>query len=112
VLRFGRFERDKYPNLPYFESAEFRVDDLANLETQMLRNYFAWAGGNTPSSPMPVDDTPATPAPTKGDKAGGDSKSEDKPADKPADKTPAKAAPTTPAKKPPDKTPAKKKGGK
>ena len=34
-----------------------------NLETTMLRNYFAWAGGKTPSSPTP--DVPA---------AGGDDK--------------------------------------
>jgi hypothetical protein len=31
-----------------------------NLETTMLRNYFAWAGGNTPTSPTP--DVPAAPA--------------------------------------------------
>lgn len=31
-----------------------------NLETTMLRNYFAWAGGKTPSSPTP--DVPAAPA--------------------------------------------------
>jgi hypothetical protein len=30
-----------------------------NLETTMLRNYFAWAGGRTPSSPTP--DAPAAP---------------------------------------------------
>jgi len=30
-----------------------------NLETTMLRNYFAWAGGKTPSSPTP--DVPAAP---------------------------------------------------
>lgn len=34
-----------------------------NLETTMLRNYFAWAGGNTPSSPTP--DAPAAPADDK-----------------------------------------------
>jgi hypothetical protein len=32
-----------------------------NLETTMLRNYFAYAGGKTPSAPAP--DVPATPAP-------------------------------------------------
>jgi hypothetical protein len=32
-----------------------------NLETTMLRNYFAWAGGKTPSSPTP-DAAPAAPA--------------------------------------------------
>lgn len=27
-----------------------------NLETTMLRNYFAWAGGRSPSAPAPADD--------------------------------------------------------
>jgi hypothetical protein len=36
-----------------------------NLETTMLRNYFAWAGGRTPSSPTP--DAPAAPAEEKKD---------------------------------------------
>ena len=42
-----------------------------NLETTMLRNYFAWAGGKTPSAPaadLPADTPapkPATPAPKK-----------------------------------------------
>jgi len=31
-----------------------------NLETTMLRNYFAWAGGKTPSAPAP--EAPAAPA--------------------------------------------------
>ena len=30
-----------------------------NLETTMLRNYFAWAGGNTPSASAPAGDAPA-----------------------------------------------------
>ncbi len=36
-----------------------------NLETTMLRNYFAWAGGKTPSTPSdaPKGDAPAAPAP-------------------------------------------------
>ncbi len=34
-----------------------------NLETTMLRNYFAWAGGRTPSAPTP--DAPAAPAEDK-----------------------------------------------
>ena len=34
-----------------------------NLETTMLRNYFAWAGGKTPSAPTP--DVPAAPADKK-----------------------------------------------
>ena len=33
-----------------------------NLETTMLRNYFAYAGGKTPSKPAP--DVPDVPAPT------------------------------------------------
>jgi hypothetical protein len=33
-----------------------------NLETTMLRNYFAWAGGKTPSAPS---DAPAAPAPAE-----------------------------------------------
>ncbi|HTR54018.1 MAG TPA: hypothetical protein VMJ10_25160 [Kofleriaceae bacterium] len=36
-----------------------------NLETTMLRNYFSWAGGNTPSAPAAAvpTDTPAAPVP-------------------------------------------------
>ncbi len=37
-----------------------------NLETTMLRNYFAWAGGKTPSTPtpdVPAPETPKAPAP-------------------------------------------------
>jgi hypothetical protein len=37
-----------------------------NLETTMLRNYFAWAGGRTPSAPTPDDSSapaPSAPAP-------------------------------------------------
>jgi hypothetical protein len=36
-----------------------------NLETTMLRNYFAWAGGKTPSSPTPDAPAPAPEAPKK-----------------------------------------------
>ena len=32
-----------------------------NLETTMLRNYFAWAGGRTPSTPTPDAPAPAAP---------------------------------------------------
>jgi hypothetical protein len=39
------------------------IADL-NLETTMLRNYFSWAGGKTPStSPPPADVKDSTPAP-------------------------------------------------
>src|SRR5205085_1021439 len=35
-----------------------------NLETTMLRHYFSWAGGKTPSAPSKVeDDKPAVPVP-------------------------------------------------
>ncbi len=43
------------------------VRDL-NVETQMLRNYFSWAGGKTPSAAPPppsVDDAGAGPGPAK-----------------------------------------------
>jgi hypothetical protein len=30
-----------------------------NLETTMMKNYFGWAGGNTPSAPAEKDDLPA-----------------------------------------------------
>ena len=39
-----------------------------NLETVMLRNYFAWAGGKTPTVSTDVPDAPAptaAPAPKK-----------------------------------------------
>jgi hypothetical protein len=55
-----------------------------NLETTMLRNYFAWAGGRTPSSSSSSSDAPSAPAapaaPAKG-------------APPPAKAAPAKAAP-------------------
>ncbi|HEY0253581.1 MAG TPA: hypothetical protein VGC41_18740, partial [Kofleriaceae bacterium] len=38
------------------------LNDL-NLETTMLRNYFAWAGGKTPTTSTEVPDAPVTPAP-------------------------------------------------
>ena len=41
-----------------------RFGDL-NLETTMLRNYFAWAGGKTPSSPTPEAPAPEAPAAPK-----------------------------------------------
>jgi len=44
-----------------------------NLETTMLRNYFAWAGGRTPTAPTP--DAPAAVPPTAG---GGDAKEDKK----------------------------------
>ena len=34
-----------------------------NLETTMLRNYFAWAGGKTPTVKTDVPDAPAPAAP-------------------------------------------------
>jgi hypothetical protein len=37
-----------------------------NLETTMMKNYFGWAGGKTPSAPK--DDAPAAAAPPAGDK--------------------------------------------
>ena len=58
-----------------------------NLETTMLRNYFAWAGGKTPSAPMP--DVPGEAPP----KAPAD---KPKPADAPAP-APAPAKPAAPA---------------
>jgi hypothetical protein len=42
-----------------------------NVETTIIRNYFSWAGGNTPSKPVeapaeePPADKPAEPAPSK-----------------------------------------------
>jgi hypothetical protein len=36
-----------------------------NLETTMLRNYFAWAGGKTPTVSTDVPDAPAVQAPPK-----------------------------------------------
>ncbi|HEX7701901.1 MAG TPA: hypothetical protein VF403_14295, partial [Kofleriaceae bacterium] len=36
-----------------------------NLETTMLRNYFAWAGGKTPTVSTDVPDAPAPTAPPK-----------------------------------------------
>jgi hypothetical protein len=39
VLRFGRFERERYPSLPYFQSEDFPVDNLEQLETRMLRAF-------------------------------------------------------------------------
>jgi hypothetical protein len=69
-----------------------------NLETQMLRHYFSWAGGKTPSAKGQLD----TPAEKPAEKP---AKSE--PAEKPAKAEPAK---TPPAKTPPAKTPPKKKG--
>ena len=69
-----------------------------NLETTMLRNYFSWAGGKTPSKNTPAAEAPApaeTPEPAKKD------------ADQDDEKEPAKAAP---AKAAPTKAPPKKKG--
>jgi len=52
-----------------------------NLETTMLRNYFAWAGGRTPTTPTPEGPAPEVP------KAPADKPAdEEKPADKPAEK--------------------------
>ena len=78
-----------------------------NLETTMLRNYFAWAGGKTPSSPIP--DAPEAPAPQKAAPAP-DKAAPEKAASAPekAAPTPAKAAPA-PAKAPPAKPTPKKK---
>ncbi|MGE5187079.1 MAG: hypothetical protein ACM31C_33745 [Acidobacteriota bacterium] len=60
-----------------------------NLETTMLRNYFAWAGGKTPSSPTPEAPPPEAPKapPPK----------PDKPAEAPAP-APTKAPAKAPAK--------------
>jgi hypothetical protein len=41
-----------------------------NLETTMLRNYFAWAGGKTPSTSTDVPEAPS-PTPTPPPKGGG-----------------------------------------
>ncbi|HEU0032176.1 MAG TPA: hypothetical protein VFQ53_16190 [Kofleriaceae bacterium] len=76
-----------------------------NLETTMLRHYFSWAGGKTPSAPSTAPADSPTPTPTKSDAPAekDDDKADDKKADgkKPADDK--KAAP-------PAKAPAKKKG--
>ncbi|MDB4958670.1 MAG: lyase domain protein repeat-containing protein [Myxococcales bacterium] len=83
-----------------------------NLETTMLRNYFAWAGGKTPSSP-----TPDAPAPTP-EKKPAPAPEKEAPAEKqeaPAPAAPAKAAPApakaapAPAKAAPAKPAAKPK---
>ncbi len=84
-----------------------------NVETQMLLNYFAWAGGKTPTKLEKA----SAPAPAAGDDKKADG---DKPAEKPADPPkadppkadPPKADPKAkaPAPAPPAKTPPKKKG--
>ncbi len=82
-----------------------------NLETTMLRNYFSWAGGKTPSAPgaaVPSAPAPAAPAeapaPTTPEKA---ETPPPAPAPTPAP-TKATPAPTKPPTKPP--APVKKKG--
>ena len=74
------------------------------LETTMMRNYFSWAGGKTPSKSAPAAEAPP-PAPAESPEPA--KKDADKDDD---DKVPAKAAPAkgAPAKAAP--TPAKKKG--
>jgi hypothetical protein len=47
-----------------------------NLETTMLRNYFAWAGGHMPSSPTP--DAPAAAPADKKDEPKEEPKKEEK----------------------------------
>jgi hypothetical protein len=65
-----------------------------NFDTTMLRNYFAWAGGKTPSAPTPdiPVEAPKAPEPKKDD---GGKKAEPAPAQAPAKAAPApaKAAP-------------------
>ena len=61
-----------------------------NLETTMLRNYFAWAGGKTPSAPTDVPAPEAPKAPTE-KKAPAEEPAE-KPAQKPAEKPAQKPA--------------------
>lgn len=101
------------------ESCESKLDDAIkagegkvtlgdlNLETTMLRNYFAWAGGRVPHKKTATDDAPAGggAAPAKADDKPAE-KADDKPAeDKPAEKAPEKKAEE---KKPePAKAPAK-----
>ncbi len=77
-----------------------------NLETTMLRNYFSWAGGKTPSTPSDAPATPAPAAPAAPAEAPAEA-----PAPAPAP-TPAQTAPTPPpAKAPPAKAPPPKKKG-
>ena len=68
-----------------------------NLETTMLRNYFAWAGGRTPSSSLPDAPVEAPKAPT-----------EKAPKDEPKPKEDKKEEKAAPAAKPAGK-PGKKK---
>ncbi|MBA3498873.1 MAG: hypothetical protein H0T65_00770, partial [Deltaproteobacteria bacterium] len=79
-----------------------------NFETTMLRNYFSWAGGKTPSkssAPAPADTPAEKPAAPPAEKA--DAETQEEPAkEEPAKEEPAKAEP----KKEPAKAPAKKKG--
>jgi hypothetical protein len=93
-----------------------------NVETTMLRNYFAWAGGRTPTKAKKAEAPAAGSDAAKPDDG---AKKDETPAEKPADPTPAKAADPTPekaadpapakadppkkgAKTPPAKTPPKK----
>jgi hypothetical protein len=74
-----------------------------NLETTMLRNYFAWAGGKTPSTPtpdVPAPEAPKAPAPKtdKGADSGGSAAPAAAPAKAAPAAAPAKAAPAAPAK--------------
>jgi hypothetical protein len=77
-----------------------------NLETTMLRNYFSWAGGKTPSAPSDAPPAPAAPA------APAEAPAAPEKADPTPAPAPAKAAPTPPpAKAPPAKAPPPKKKG-
>lgn len=79
-----------------------------NLETTMLRHYFSWAGGKTPSSPSSAPaEAPAPAAPAAPAKAeGGDAEEKE---EAPAKAEPKKAEPAkAPAKAPPGKAPKKR----
>ncbi len=73
-----------------------------NLETTMLRHYFSWAGGKTPSSSSAPAEAPAPAAPAAPAKAEKAAEPEEK------EEAPAKAEPAkAPAKAPPGKAPKK-----
>lgn len=75
-----------------------------NLETTMLRHYFSWAGGKTPSSPSSAPaEAPAAPA-APAEKAAPADEPEAEPKEEPKKPEPAKA----PAKAPPGKAPKRR----
>ncbi|HEY5934155.1 MAG TPA: hypothetical protein VIU61_05965 [Kofleriaceae bacterium] len=84
-----------------------------NSETLMLRHYFSWAGGKTPT-PMPAPGAVDAPAPAKAEKAEEEkpTPTEKAPEEKPAEPAKAEEKPAEkPAEKKPAEKPAKKKKG-